>query len=127
MEFPIIRGRFQLKETEYMEALHHMTDVEAQLCLNQLSYIFFGQAILDKRWQDFDDVSFDQYLEFRKENMFISDSHKSFRRETNPVYPFDGVLSLRKLKKEGSLYVAKLDFDLNDQACLGELTLVLRK
>ena len=51
IEFPAVKGRFQLGETEYCETLQHLTDVEAQLCLNQLSYVFFGQGVVEKRWE----------------------------------------------------------------------------
>jgi hypothetical protein len=36
----VCNGEFKLGITEYMEDLGHMTDVEAQLCLNQICYVF---------------------------------------------------------------------------------------
>src|SRR3989338_8595631 len=102
MNFPIARARFQLGETEYCETLQHLTDVEAQLCLNQLSYVFFGQGVIDKRWKGLD------YLELRKENMFVTESHKKFHRETNPMDPFYGQMKLMKIRRHGNVYVAKL-------------------
>ncbi len=127
IDFPIARGRFQLGEIEYCEALQHLTDVEAQLCLNQLSLVFFGQGIIEKRWRGLEDLTFDQYLNLRKENMFITESHKKFHRETNPRDPFYGQIQLMKVRRHGNLYVAKLGFDLNEGASMGELSLVLRR
>ncbi len=127
IDFPTARGRFQLGETEYCETLQHLTDVEAQLCLNQLSCVFFGQEIIEKRWGSLEDLTFDQYLELRKENMFITESHKKFHRETNPRYPFYGQIQLMKIRRHGNLYVAKLGFDLNEGASMGELSLLLRR
>jgi hypothetical protein len=127
VDFPIARGRFQLGETEYMETLQHMTDVEAQLCLNQLCYVFFGQGVIEKRWEGLEDLTFDNYLNLRKEGMFIAESHKTFKKETNPREPFDGQIQLMKIRRHNNIYVAKLDFDLNCGASVGELSLVLRK
>ncbi len=126
IEFPIARGKFQLGETEYCETLQHMTDIEAQLCLNQLCYVFFGQGIIDKKWKGLENLTFDKYLELRKENMFITESHKKFRKETNSREPFYGQIKLKRIRRYGNIYVAKLDFDLNEGASVGELSLVLK-
>jgi len=127
VEFPIARGRFQLGETEYCETLQHMTDIEAQLCLNQLSYLFFGQGVIEKRWEGLENLTFNEYLELRKENMFVTESHKKFHKETKPRDPFYGQIELLKIKKCGNIYIAKLDFYLNEGACEGELSLVLKR
>lgn len=126
VDFPVARGRFQLGETEYCETLQHMTDVEAQLCLNQLCYVFFGQSLIDQRWEGLEDLTFDKYLELRKEGMFIVESHKTFKKETNPREPFNGQIKVAKIRRHNNIYVAKLDFDLNDGASVGELSLVLK-
>ena len=127
VDFPVIRGKFQLGETEYMQTLQHLTDVEAQLCLNQLSYVFFGNEINTKRWEGLRDLTFDDYLELRKEGMFIVESNKKFHRETNPREQFSGVLKLIRTKKKGRIHLATLDFNLNNGACIGDLSLVLRR
>ncbi len=127
IDFPVSRGRFQLGETEYVEALQHLTDVEAQLCLNQLNYVFFGNEINSKRWQELKDLTFDDYLESRKEGMFIVNSHKIFHKETCTKEPFEGVIRLIRTKKIGSIYLATLDFNLNNGACIGEFSLALKR
>lgn len=127
MEYPAIEGRFMLHGTEYVETLQHLTDVEAQLCLNQLCYVFFGQGMVERRWGALDQVTFDEYLDLRKENMFIADSHKRFARETDPRTPFSIRMNLLKTKRQGNIMVAKLDFDLNDGAATGELSLVMKR
>jgi hypothetical protein len=127
MEYPIARGRFQLGETEYCEALQHLTDVEAQLCLNQLCYVFFGQGVIDKRLEGFEDLTFDEYLELRKENVFVTESHKKFHRETNPRDPFYGQIQLMKIRRNVNLYVLKFDFDLNEGASFGKLSTAVKR
>ncbi|MEK6951992.1 MAG: FcoT family thioesterase [Nanoarchaeota archaeon] len=127
VNFPVARGIFQLGETEYMQTLQHLTDVEAQLCLNQLSYVFFGNEINAKRWEGLRDLTFDDYLELRKEGMFIVESHKKFHKETNPREPFEGIMRLVRAKKRGNIYLATLDFNLNNGACIGDLSLVLKR
>ena len=126
MDFPIAKGRFQLGETEYMETLQHMTDVESQLCLNQLCYVFFAQGVLEKRWEGLESLTFDKYLDLRKEGMLITESHKIFHHETISSEPFDGQIQLTKIKRRNNIYLAKLKFDLNEGASVGNLSLVLR-
>jgi hypothetical protein len=126
IDFPIAKGRFQLGQTEYMETLQHVTDIEAQLCLNQLAYVFFGNEIVNGRWPESGNISFDKFMALRKENMFIVESKKKFRRETDPRIPFSGHIELKRIKKQRDIYVAKIDFDLNEKACMGELSLVLK-
>ena len=126
IEFPVAKGTFQLGQTEYMETLQHVTDIEAQLCLNQLSYVFFGHEIVTGRWPEAGKLSFDQFLGLRKENMFIVESRKKFHRETDPRIPFSGQMEIKQIRKQGNIYMARLGFDLNKKACDGELSLVLK-
>ncbi|MEK6933495.1 MAG: FcoT family thioesterase [Nanoarchaeota archaeon] len=126
IEFPCAMGKFRLKEAEYVETLRHVTDIEAQLCLNQLSYVFFGQQIIDRRWQDIKNLSFDEYLNLRKEDMFIVESKKKFVREIDSLSAFSGEIKLLDMKKIRRIHLASLDFSLNDGACYGSLKLVLR-
>lgn len=126
IEFPYARGKFKLKETEYVETLKHMTDIEAQLCLNQLSYVFFSQQIIDRRWPDIAGLSLDEYLDLRKENMFIIESKKKFVRETDSISAFFGEIEFLNIKKVRGLYLAALNFGLNDRACYGSLKLALK-
>ena len=127
VDFPIARGTFQLGKTEYVQTLQHLTDIEAQLCHNQLSYVFFGNEINLNRWNGLKDLTFDDYLELRKEGMFIVESHKKFRKETNPEEPFEGIVRLTRSKTRGNIHLANLDFNLNNGACVGNLSLVLRR
>ncbi len=127
VEYPIGKGQFQLGQTEYMETLQHVTDVEAQLCLNQLSYVFFGQGVIEKKWEGLDDLTFDEYLELRKENMFVTESHKKFQRKINPREPFYGQIELMKIRRHGNIYIAELVFNLKEGASTGGLSLVLKR
>lgn len=127
IDYPLGKGKFQLGQTGYCETLQHMTDVEAQLCLNQLCYVFFGQMIIDKRWEGLEDLTFEEYLESGDENMFIVESHKKFKKKTNPKEPFYGQIELIKTRRHDSIYVARLDFDLNGGASIGKLSLILKR
>lgn len=124
--FPVAKGRFQLGQTEYMETLQHVTDIEAQLCLNQLAYVFFGNEMVNGRWPEAGKVSFDKFMGLRKENMFIVESRKKFRRQIDPRLPFSGQMELKQIRKQGNIYMARLGFDLDGKACEGELSLVLK-
>ncbi len=59
--------------------------------------------------------------------MFLIESHKKFRRETNPKDYFYGQIPLMKMRRHGNLYAAKLDFDLNEGASIGGLSFVLKR
>lgn len=126
VNYPFARGRFLLNETEYMTTLQHVTDIEAQLCLNQLCYVFFAQGIADQQWESLKSFSLDDFLGLRKEGMFIVESHKKFVRETNPAEPFNGQIELVRSRSINKGYFAKLRFNLNESASFGELSLVLR-
>ena len=127
VEFPVARGRFLLGETEYAESPSHLTDVEAQLCLNQLSYIFFANEIISGRWSDGRNLTLDDYLSLRKEKMFVVDSHKIFHRETNPAEPFNVAIKLAKIRRIRNAHLASLDFNINDGAGVGNLKLVIKR
>src|SRR5574342_456781 len=76
---PNAEGQFKLQPTQYTsEPLHHMTSIEAQLCLNQLLYTAFGEWIPEGRFNV--RIPFEQYLELMKENMFIIESGIRFRK-----------------------------------------------
>jgi len=127
VDFPVARGRFKIGETEYfMESMRHLTDVEAQLCLNQLSYVFFGQEVVNRRWKDLENLSFEQFLELRNEGMFVVESHKTFHRETDSREPFNGEIKLMKVRRHKNIYVAKIEYDLNEGASTGKLSLILK-
>ena len=73
-EYPKAEGRFRMGSTYYAtQKVEHMTLIEAQLCLNQLCYSAFGEWLPEGRFDE--KVSFDDYLELMKENMFIVESN----------------------------------------------------
>ncbi len=128
IDFPLGRGLFQIGQTEYYDGeVSHMTDVETQLCLNQLCYVLFNQEIANGRWDNLKNLTLDDFLDLRKENMFVTESHKKFRRETRVGAPFVGEINLNKVRRHGNLFIAHLDFDLNNGAAIGELSVALRK
>ena len=121
------KGLFKLKSTEYMETMNHMTDVEAQLCLNQIAYVFFAYHAINRTWPELGLNTLEDFLSLTKEGMFVLESRKRFRRETVPAKEFAGTLELRSYTKISTqAFVARLNFDLNEGACRGYLKLAIR-
>lgn len=122
--FPRARGIFKINATEYVEQLDHLTEIEAQLCVNQLCYVFFGVEAAAGRWAA-EGMNKDSFFRLRKEGMFITASEKKFRRQIKPGSEFLGILSLQKIKKISSGHLAKLSFSFDGDACVGSLNLAL--
>ena len=126
VDYPIGNGVFILGKTYYTnENLDHMTSIEAQLCLNQLSYVCFTEWILEGRFKGLEDLSFEDYLRLMEENMLIIDSKIRFKKpiENGQII---GQIEVTRIKKYGNLYITFLDFNLEGK-CFGELELVLKK
>lgn len=126
IDFPKAKGIFRIGETEYMEDLYHLTDVEAQICLNQLCYVFFAQNILDKRWENLKKLTLQSYLGLEKENMYIIESRKKFREKIDSKKDITGEIELVKTRKHRDLYIAKLNYSLNHNSSYGELLIGLK-
>jgi hypothetical protein len=88
---------------------------------------FFAKAILDKKLKGFENMSFAEYLIFMKENMFIVESNKKFKKETDVTKPFFGKITLENLSTVGKISVATVSFSLNKNAAVGTLKLVFKK
>ncbi|HLC46656.1 MAG TPA: FcoT family thioesterase [Candidatus Nanoarchaeia archaeon] len=121
------RGRFIIGETEYREKLNHLTDAEAQMCLNQMCYAFFWQGITQNRWKGLEGLAFADYLDIRKERMYVRESYKKFYRKIEPGFSFYGYISLKKVRKQRDSYVAIVGFDFDEGATKGHLELVLTR
>ncbi len=105
VNYPDGTGFFRLDSTEYAETLQHLTDAEAQICLNQLCYVFFGHGIVEGWLKGMEDLSIDEYLDMRKNHMFVAESRKRFRRETNSREPFYGNVHVTHLRKHGNMQI----------------------
>jgi len=124
-EYPKAEGKFKLGDTYYTtRKLEHMTSIEAQLCLNQLCYSAFGEWLPEGRFDV--TMTFEKYLELMKENMFIIDSNIRFRKPIPTNGEIQGVVELTKIKRHGNLYLAFLDYDLEQGKSKGNLELALK-
>ena len=126
IDFPHANRRFFVEKTEYFaHQLDHVTDVEAQICLNQLCYATFAEAALTKKPEGFSS-SLDEYFQ-KSDVMVIVESRKRFTRKIDPRVPFIGGLAVERFRKQGSLYLASVDFSLDNGAASGNLLVALKE
>ena len=123
IDYPKARGIFKIGPCFYaIGDFNHATDIEIQLCLNQLLYSAVYQAIKDKSHPYFDNKDFDK---LQKEGMLIAESRKRFRKfipTDREIYAEINIVNLRKRK---NLVFANVDFDFENRSCIGELELVI--
>jgi hypothetical protein len=125
-EYPKAEGKFKLGNTYYTtRKLEHMTSIETQLCLNQLSYSAFGEWLPEGRFDKA--MTFDDYLELMKENVFIIESNIRFRKPIPTNGDIQGQIELMKIKRHGELYLAFLDYDLEQGKSRGNMELALKR
>jgi len=124
-EHPKAEGKFRMGSTYYAtQKVEHMTSIEAQLCLNQLCYSAFGEWLPEGRFDE--KVSFDDYLELMKENMFIVESNIRFRKPIPTNGDIQGQIELMKVKRHGNLYLVFCDYELEQGKSKGNLELALK-
>lgn len=76
--YPSFSGRFLIGECYYTnESLNHATDIEIQLCLNQLAYVSVYEAIETGVERCLDGRNFEL---LKREGMVITESRKRFKR-----------------------------------------------
>jgi len=125
MNYPIISGKFLIGPTYYThEPLKHATDIEIQLCLNQLVYVEVAESIQKNLVPELRGMDFSS---LQKEGMLIIESQKRFNRDIKTDVEIDGVLRIRRLKNYKGLLVANTDFDFEKGSCFGFLELVIKK
>lgn len=128
VEYPRCEGRFLVKESGYLvedirSKDEHLTDIEAQLCLNQLYFAFLGQGTIDGVFGQFG--NFEQYMNMRGE-MVIVESLRRFKKPIPLGQNFQGTIELVRYKRLGSLYVAEMNYDLSDGSCIGYSKLAMK-
>jgi hypothetical protein len=124
-EFPKASGRFLVNQgAYYTKPLEHATDVEIQLCLNQLSYVAVGEAIRNGNPEMFKGLDYDA---LQKEGMLIIESRKRFRRAIDTSRTIGGELNLLDLRDTGKIILANTTFQFENKSCFGELELVIVK
>lgn len=123
VEHGVARGQFKIGESGYYSGrLKHATDIEIQLCLNQLSYVFVAEAIRQKVIPEITDLDFNK---FREESMLILESRKRFRRPIDVEKEINGEIKLEDWRNFGRLLVGRMNFDFEKRSCVGNLTLAI--
>jgi len=89
-----------------------------------LCYSAFGEWVPEGRFQG--TMPFEKFLELMKENMFIINSNIGFRKPISTDEEVQGQIELMKIKKHGSLYIALLDYNLEQGKSRGNLELAVK-
>ena len=125
-EFPNANGVFSLGDTFYTaEKLNHMTSIEAQLCLNQLSYAAFARWLQERQISDLN-ISLEKYLELMKENMFVINSQIKFRKPIETNKRIKGEMKVVRTRRHGNLYLAFIEHEFEGGKEEGTLELALK-
>lgn len=125
LEYPFVRGRFLIGPTYYhIPPFEHATDIDIQLCLNQLAYAGVAEAIRRKIIPELDGLNFD---ELRTENMLIIESRKRFKRSIRTDVEIGGEIKIARWKEFRGLLLANGDFQFENRSCFGELELAIVK
>ena len=104
LNYPVAQGVFKLGNTFYSpKNVEHMTAIEVQLCLNQLCFSAFGSWLPEGKFNK--SLSFNQYLDLMKENMFIIESNIRFRKPICTNGEIKGQIEITNIKKHGGLYI----------------------
>ncbi len=117
--FPFLEGEFQIGPNFYFPRdLNHFTAIEAQFCFNQLAYVGIGEFI-SRGMINCIDLTYDQFLEKRANNIFILDHHTRFKKELETSEIIKGNLELKSHKiLQDSLWLF-CDYSFGDEAVVG--------
>jgi len=123
IDYPKIEGHFLIGKTYYtLSPFEHATDIEIQLCLNQLAYVGISETIklsLDPLFKGID------FKNLQKEGMYIIESRKRFKRQINPNKEIEGsILIKEKINKMGIIF-CYADFQFENKSCFGNLELAV--
>lgn len=122
-EYPIINGQFRIPSNFYTTVeLEHVTDIEMQLCLNQLTYVGLAELIAQNGIPELRVIDFSKS---QKEECLIIDSRKRFRKPIRTNKEITGQLKLKEFRPYHKVILGHVDFDFENKSCIGELELAL--
>ncbi len=122
MDYPRIGGKFLIGPTYYISSsLKHATDIEIQLCLNQLAYVGVAQAIISKI-NKFNGLNFEN---LQNEGMLILESKKRFKRQIPNNQIISGEINLRRIKEYKNNLFISTDFQFENHSVFGSLELAI--
>ena len=118
------KGIFKVRDSEYREDWPHVTDVQQRECINQLSFVTFGQLINDGKLNGLEDITLEQFVDKRKEILIRKPKFYSYRKIT-PTESFDGNVVVTGRRRNSDSYIVKVDFSLDKGATIGDMGFVL--
>lgn len=123
IEYPKAKGTFRVGPCYYtLEDFKHATDIEIQLCLNQLAYVSVYDGITNKVHPYLEGKDFKK---LQKEGMLIVESRKRFRRPIPTDSEIYGEMTLKDLRERNGVVFANADFQFENRSCFGHLELAI--
>lgn len=124
-KFPIAEGSFQFGESSYTEKVsENITLLEAQLCLEQLAEVAFGEWLQEGKIFK-TQMNFDDYLKLIGEKIFPSSTHMVFTEQIQKnkvvvpgriLYDSDAHYNDRKL---GDSFIVSLKCEMENELLQG--------
>jgi|SRR3989338_10764491 len=118
-----INGTFFIGPTYYtLSSLKHATDIEIQLCLNQLAYVGPLEAVrlsIDPLLKDIN------FKSLQEEGMYIIESKKRFRRQMSTDKDIAADLLVKSIIKKREIILCYADFQFENNSCFGNLELAI--
>jgi hypothetical protein len=125
VDYPKAIGKFLVYGEAYTtERVEHITVIDAGACLNQLCFSAFGEWFSEGRFER--TMSFKKFFKLMKENMFVIDTNTRFRKPIPTNREIYGQVELTKIKKHEGLYLAFLNYNLEQGKSKGNLELALK-
>lgn len=125
LEYPIVKGMFLVGPTYYtLFPLKHATDIEIQLCLNQLAYVGIAEAMRQGLISELRGLDFKA---LQKENILITESTKRFRKLIPTDREIQGELVVERIKTFGDVLIGLTEFQFENRGCFGNLEFAIKK
>jgi len=124
LDYPRIQGTFDIGPTYYTnDSFKHATDIEVQLCLNQLAYAGAAEMI----FQEIEPFKGLKFSELQKEGMLILGSRKRFRRPIPTDKTITGEITIQDIKQKAKTMFVFADFEFENRSAVGELEIAILK
>ena len=124
INYPVVNGKFFVGQCSYASRFEHITDIEVQLCLNQILYVTTHEAIVRKLDEGLRGLDF---FALQKEGMLITHSRKRFRKQIPSDRSFRGSMVFKNRRMYQDRIFYSVDFDFENKSCVGDLELVVVK
>ena len=122
IDYPKIEGTFLIGPCYYANCtLEHATDIEIQLCLNQLAYLGVAEAIRQEVHPLLREKSFSK---LQKECIVITESYKKFRKPIPTDRELIGNLvfgNILKSKNKSGIIFSSANFNFENDSCVGNI------